>query len=79
MSESKFIDLASYTEVKSVQRHPKGRLIKACHVSCAGTQRIEVAGSDGQPTLITHYNGDVIETIDVVCSCGASTTISLEY
>ncbi len=72
-----FIELAAYSETNA--KSVSGNLIKGSHVSCVGTKKIEIAESENQPTIITHRDGDIIKEIEVICTCGVSTRISLEY
>ena len=78
--QSGFVDLAVYTAMQPDPTSARGNVIKARHVATTGTQQIEVSvcASD-QSTIVTHRDGDVIRAIEVICVCGASTTISLEY
>jgi hypothetical protein len=79
MSEHDFIDLASYAEATPDRKFVRGNVIKARYVSHADTRTIEIAESENQPTVITHRDGDIIKEIEVACTCGVSTKISLEY
>jgi hypothetical protein len=78
--KSDFVDLATYSLARPAPKSVRGTLIKACDIECTGTHTVDVeAHSAHQPAIITHREGDVIKAIEVMCACGASTTISLEY
>jgi hypothetical protein len=77
--ESDFTDLINYNCV-GVADAKIGRLIKSRHVSCVGTKNIDVShAATNQPTVVMHRDGDTVTAIEFVCSCGASTLVSLEY
>ncbi len=78
-SESDFAELLNYNRV-GIAGVRRGNLIKARHISCTGTQTIDVSHSSvDQPTVIMHRDGDTITAIEFICACGASTLVSLEY
>jgi hypothetical protein len=75
-----FVDLAAYSCARPEPKSVRGALIKARDISCNGSRTIAVEGSSpDQPAVITHREGDVIKAIEVTCTCGASTMISIEY
>ena len=77
--EADFTDLVNYTCV-GVAGAKNGNLIKSKHISCSGTKTIDVShAASNQPTVIMHRDGDTVTAIEFVCTCGASTLVSLEY
>jgi hypothetical protein len=80
-SAPQFVDLLTYEQCPtSASATRRGSLIKGQHIVCKGSEKIEVDCHDeGEPTVITHRNGDTITGIEFVCPCGRSTMVSLEY
>jgi hypothetical protein len=75
-----FVDLAAYSCARAEHKSARGALIKARDVSCNGSRTIAVESNEpDQPTIIIHREGDIISAFEVTCTCGRSTTISLEY
>ncbi|MBI5474629.1 MAG: hypothetical protein HY961_20010 [Ignavibacteriae bacterium] len=74
-----FTDLVNYNQIGAGSLR-RGNVIKARHVMCAGQHAIDVSHASGdQPTVVMHREGDTITAIEFICSCGASTLVTLEY
>ena len=77
---STFIDFASFQNVQVTKRGSHASILKADAVDMGSTRRIEVEANEaGQPGIILHRNGRVIESVEVVCVCGRHSEIRLEY
>ncbi|HTY09836.1 MAG TPA: hypothetical protein VMF88_02080 [Bacteroidota bacterium] len=77
---SSFVDFASFQNVRVAKRGGKGNVLKADAVDSNGAVKIEVEATEsGQPGIILHRNGEFIESIEVVCTCGKHAEIKLEY
>jgi hypothetical protein len=77
---SVFEDLVSYKKVTTKQRRVKGNIIKSAQAELTGRHRVEVETGDAKkPSVIMHRNGDTLEKIECVCSCGKTTMIDFEY
>ena len=77
---SSFIDFASFQNVEVTKRGKRGNVLKADSVDSGSTRRIEVeANAPDQPGIILHRNGEIIESVEVVCVCGRHSEIRLEY
>jgi hypothetical protein len=75
-----FIDFASFKNVTVTKKGKSGSVLKAGTVEAGSARKIEVeaTGAD-EPEIILHRDGDVIEKVEVVCTCGRHTEIRLEY
>jgi len=77
---SPFIDFASFQNVQVTKRTSKGSVLKADTFDLRDARKIEVEANDpGQPGIILHRNGEIIERVEVVCVCGRHSEIRLEY
>lgn len=77
---STFIDLASFQNVQATKRGSHAGILKADAVDVGSVKRIEVEANEaGQPGIILHRNGEIIESIEFVCVCGRNSEIRLEY
>lgn len=77
---SPFIDFASFQNVQVTKRTRTGSVLKADSVDVGTSRKIEVeANEPDQPGIIIHRNGEVIESVEVVCVCGRHSEIRLEY
>ena len=77
---STFIDFASFQNVHVTKPGKRGSVLKADSVESGAARKIEVeSNGSGQPEIILHRNGEAIERVEVVCTCGRHTEIRLEY
>lgn len=53
-----------------------GSRLKLSHVECH-PQKDEAGGE--QPVVLVHKNGDVVESIEVICTCGKVIKTYLDY
>jgi hypothetical protein len=80
MADSSFIDLASFAAPPSAQPHARPKVIKAPQVATSSRCSVEICEEgDDRPTLIVRKNGGVVVGFDIVCSCGRTSTVDLEY
>lgn len=77
---SDFIDIVSYERLEIPSKGIRGNLIKGSKVACTGAKTIEVSTEDsGQPSVITHSEGEVIVAVEFRCKCGCSAMVALDY
>ncbi len=77
---SSFIDFASFQNVQVTKSGRKGSVLKADSVDSGSIRKIEIEASEpGQPEIILHRNGEIIESVEIVCVCGRHSEIRLEY
>jgi hypothetical protein len=77
---SAFIDFASFQSVRVTKRSSKGSVLKADAVDAGNARKIEVeANEPGQTGIILHRNGEIIESVEIVCVCGRHSEVRLEY
>ncbi len=77
---SSFIDFASFQNVRATKKGRKGSVLKADSVESGTSRKIEVEANEAdQPGIILHRNGEIIESVEVVCVCGRHSEIRLEY
>ncbi len=77
---SSFIDFASFQNVQATKKGRKGNILKADSVDSGTARKIEVEANEAdQPGIILHRNGEIIESVEVVCVCGRHSEIRLEY
>jgi hypothetical protein len=80
MPEQNFIELASFVAPPPETGAPRGRVIKNPQiVASAGHSVMVCEEGDGQPTLILRKKGDEVIGFDLVCPCGRTTTVNLEF
>jgi hypothetical protein len=79
-NENDFTDLSSFESVKMQSSSPDGNVIKKHRVTPDGIHRIEVHEDEGSgASVIVHREGEQVNSIEVVCKCGCTTTVNLEY
>jgi len=77
---SSFVDFASFRNVQVTKIGRKGNVLKADSVDSGTARKIEVEANEAdQPGIILHRNGEIIESVEVVCVCGRHSEIRLEY
>ncbi len=77
---SAFIDFASFQSVQVTKRSKTGSVLKADSVDLGATRQIEVEATEpGQSGIILHRNGEIIESVEIVCVCGRHSEVRLEY
>lgn len=77
---SSFIDFASFQNVQVRKVSRKGSVLKADSVDVGEARKIEVeANEPGQTGIILHRNGEIIESVEIVCVCGRHSEVRLEY
>ncbi len=75
-----FIDFASFQNVQVTKKGRRGNILKADSVDSGTARKIEVEATEGdQPGVILHRNGEIIESVEIVCLCGRHSEIRLEY
>lgn len=80
MSNDQFMELSEFDAVRSKKQTLSGNVIKAHRVVTSGIQQINVAdGAPGQPTVFVHRNGEDVESVEFVCSCGRTATVKFDY
>ncbi len=74
-----FLDLAAYKRV-GVPEQIRGNIIKAAHISIAGTEKIGVlAGAKDEPVVVLHKEGEKVTSAEFVCKCGRSVILHMDY
>ena len=80
MNDEPFMDLSEFESVRSKKQVLRGNVIKRDRVIRSGIQQISVAdGAPGQPAVYVHRHGDDVESVEFVCSCGRSASVTFEY
>ncbi len=75
-----FVDLMSYDSLKTRSESVQSSVIKSSYVRNEGAAKIELLdGCRTEPSVYIHRQGDKIERIEFVCTCGKSTHVSLDY
>jgi hypothetical protein len=80
--EQGFTDLAEYRKVAPTgERIERGNVIKSHSVRLRGVEQIGVAMNEvkGQPSVHVHKEGDRVEWIEFLCSCGRNAKVRFEY
>ena len=79
-NSSSFTDLVAYKAVGVSKPGPRGAILKSDSTERGAQMSIEVeARGSGEPQVIVHRVRDTVNRIEIVCSCGRSTEIQLEY
>jgi len=79
-NKNSFIDLASFDCIHSSGAMNKSSVIKSSSVKHGGVQTIEIIeGETSEPSIHIQREGNRIESIDFVCTCGKTAHVSLEY
>jgi len=80
IQDEQFMELSEFDAVRSKKKTLTGNVIKADRVVTSGIQQINVAdGAPGQPTVFVHRNGEDVESVEFVCSCGRTATVRFQY
>lgn len=80
MDHSQFVDLASFEDIQTKKRPTDGNILKGDSVVSGVAKRIEpVGGDDHLPKVLVHKAGDIVQSIEFVCTCGNGTVVTLEY
>ncbi len=75
-----FVDLLSYDNVKSKSVRHRSNLIKSASILERGAAKIEyMDGEHTEPSIVVHRQDEKVARIEFICSCGKTSTISLEY
>ncbi len=78
--ENQFQEVLTYqvATTDTVGRH-RG-VVKARDITYTSDKKVQIEGDAvHSSTVVLHREGDVVKAIEVVCSCGKPTLISLEY
>lgn len=78
--ESGFAALGSFEGIKIQERAQAGNIIKASQVVSRGAHAIELhENPDNLPSVVIHRDGERVDRVEFVCTCGRGTTLRLEY
>jgi len=78
--EAGFSALESFEGIKIRQHAHTGGIIKASQVVSRGAHAIELHENPGEsPSVVIHRDGERIDRIEFVCTCGRGTSVRLEY
>jgi len=68
---STFVDFASFQNVRVTKTGKRGSVLKADSVEWGNARKIEIESHGAsQPEIILHRDGEIIERVEVVCTCG---------
>jgi hypothetical protein len=80
MAEPNFVELASFVTPPPATGIPRGHVIKNPHVAPPSDHSVQVcAEGEDRPTLILRKKGEVVVGFDLVCPCGRTSTVNLEF
>jgi hypothetical protein len=82
LSTDQFTPFTPMPLVKDAPRSSQGNILKDINY-----QRLELGqlqpssphSSSGEPKVIVHRSGDLIESIEFICTCGCSKSVSFNY
>lgn len=79
-SNNQFLEIASSSSSNERTIQTVGNVLKNTQLEPAQFQKIEVdAEHYGEPSVLIHRNGEHIESIEFICTCGKSKTLKFEY
>ncbi len=81
-STDSFTQFSERPAVKDAPRRHTGNILKE-----GNFQRLEldtlnasvIVSSSGEPRVIVNRSGDMIESIEFICTCGCSKTVSFDF
>jgi hypothetical protein len=75
-----FIDLLAGDARARRTAAPPANIIKARSVTVTGTRQVEVpAATADEPRVILHRDGEEIQQIEFVCTCGKTASLHIQY
>lgn len=78
--EKPFQEILTYPIATRESAGQRKGLIKARDIAYQSGNRVQIDADPGHSsTVVLHKDGDVVTSIEVVCTCGTATLISLEY
>lgn len=79
-SEAGFAALGSFEGIRIQRCSQTGNVIKASQVVSRGARAIELhENPDDLPAVVIHREGERVDRVEFVCTCGRGTTLRLEY
>jgi hypothetical protein len=77
---SSFVDFLSFDHINTEKTSTKSSIIKSSQIKQSGVSKIEVIeGTQSEPTVLIRRQGERIEKIEFVCTCGKSAHLDLQY
>ena len=76
--QSGFVDLSRIDQVRSVEVHSRGSIIRETPDGTSAEPKMS-AGDSHAPEVVLHRSGDEVTSIEFVCSCGQHATVRIEY
>jgi hypothetical protein len=80
---NEFVDLGSMDHAQIVPHHTRGNVIRRkllANIPATQAHSTPEQQAKGQaPEVLVHRNGEAIESIEFVCSCGQHAFVQLEY
>jgi|WetSurMetagenome_2_1015567.scaffolds.fasta_scaffold891240_2 hypothetical protein len=79
-TDKEFTDLGEIEKISPTKQLHHGNVIKSNIIRLKGSKTIQVqAGTDDEPQIVIHRNGENIESVEFGCKCGRSSRLIFEY